>query len=632
MGRVLAVASSVLFALAPLSAQARKPLVGTVVDAAGKPVAGAAVQLTVPGRDGAPPLDALDATTDERGRFRVQALPCTSYQAWAAGPAADDGTRKVSEVAALAVGQPASLAVRWTGGEGVIEFEGLDAWQARAPFTLRATIAGRATDVEVKGKDGVQGAPLAAQPREGADFALFDRDGRFVHGVRVAARANVRMRVPPPFELKMKVVDEKGQPIAGARIARMTTREVVRFARTSSVIAIVDEAEPLAGTLELGVTGPDGVLKALVASRSNPLKGARTIGGEWRLCATAPGRAPSYGGADFMGSYEDGKVVEAAERDSLTFTLRPSPPLRVRVVDGERPVAGVAVTLRGSADMESGQGWSWPWPDPRRATTDADGWARLESPPTGAGATQLRFELAGPLSVGDGQLPMPARPVLLAPISREGAAPDAEVVLDLATLATVTFAVRDESGGPGRGAQVVLLPAQDGDVDGATTVMTPDAAGRLAVRLTPGDWIAIACTQDGYAMLPFVAGKTAEAALTMAPFPSMRARLVDGDGKPVAGAHFAAQQFGIAVVDVELVEDEDEGKAADSRLRQLLKQHAQRWNRILLARGKSDADGVFRTPYLPVDGADIRGRFHFGRKESGDQDAVAGDLGDVVLK
>lgn len=624
MRRTFAVASSLLFALAPLAAQARKPLLGTVVDAAGKPVAGAVVQLTVPGRDGAPPLDALDATTDERGRFRAQALPCTRYEAWAAGPADGDGVQMVSEVTALAVGQPASLAVRWKGGAGSIDVEDLDAWQARAPFTLRTTIAGRATDVPVAAKDGGHAAPLAARPRDGADAAVFDRDGRFVYGNRVAARANVRLRVPPPFEAALKVVDENGQPIAGARIVQLPRGDGMRIGpTTTTALQLKSSPEPTAGPVELGVTGADGVLKALFASRGTPLKGDRPFGGDLRLCALASGRAPSYGGADYSDIYEDGKAVDGKEREALKFTLRPAAPLRVRVVDGPRQVAGVAVTLRGSADIASGQGWSREWEDVRRALTDADGRVALPSPPPFGDRTSFRLELDGPLPLGDGQLPFPARPVLLAPIPRDPAAKDTEVVVDLATFATVTFAVRDESGGPGRGAQIAVLPVGGPDVENAV-VMSPDAAGRLAVRLAPGEWIAVACTQDGFVMTSFVAGQAAEVALPIAPFPRMRARLVDGAGKPVVGARF--------VVTETRYSSSVGGGVGEQAMQELHSQFAQSWSNSLLLRAKSDEAGVLQTPFLPSDRVELRGCFTAGKQSSEFHTAIAEDLGDVVVK
>ncbi|MCA3006749.1 MAG: carboxypeptidase regulatory-like domain-containing protein [Phycisphaerales bacterium] len=624
MGRVVVVASSLLFALAPLSAQARKPLVGAVVDAAGNPVAGAVVQLTVPGRDGAPPLDALDATTDERGRFRVQALPCTRYEAWAAGPADADGVQMVSEVAALVVGQPASLAVRWKGGVGSIEVAGLDAWQARAPFSVRTTVAGRTADAPVAAKAGGHAASIGTRPRDGADAALFDRDGRFVFGNRIAARANERLRVPPPFEIPLKVVDEKGQPIAGARIVQLPRGDGMWVGPMTKALQLKSSPEPTAGPLELGVTGADGVLKALFASRGTPLKGDRSFGDDLRLCALAPDRAPSYGGADYAGVYDDGKAVDGEECKALTFTLRQASPLRVRVVDGPRPLAGVAVTLRSAVDIESGQGWSREWADSRRAQTDADGRVALPSPPPFGERTTLRLELEGALGSSDGQLPFPARPVLLAPILRDPVAKDAEVVIDLATFATVSFAVRDESGGPGRGAQVLVVPVSDDvSVDDAA-VMAPDAAGRLAVRVAPGDWIAVACTQDGFVMTSFYAGHAAEVALPVAPFPRMRARIVDGDGKPVSGARFIVQKtsFTPARVDAEV-------EQAMQEIRWDLAQH---WNNTLLMRAKSDDAGVLLAPFLPSDRVQLRGRFTAGKRSSDEHEAAADDLGDVVVR
>src|SRR5215471_7447732 len=86
--------------LAPFAcAQARHPCLGTVVDEADKALAGAAVTLVWSPGDGAPGVaDVVQATSDERGRFKADLVVGHAYTAWAIGPARGDGSRLVSEV------------------------------------------------------------------------------------------------------------------------------------------------------------------------------------------------------------------------------------------------------------------------------------------------------------------------------------------------------------------------------------------------------------------------------------------------------------------------------------------------------------------------------------------------------
>jgi hypothetical protein len=92
-------------------AQARQPLVGTVVDADGKPVAGAAVTLVEDDVDlvGLDPVDVCSVTTDARGRFVASALVGVRYTAVASAPEVDGRALVASIVTGLSCGQVAAL-------------------------------------------------------------------------------------------------------------------------------------------------------------------------------------------------------------------------------------------------------------------------------------------------------------------------------------------------------------------------------------------------------------------------------------------------------------------------------------------------------------------------------------------
>jgi hypothetical protein len=259
--------------LAAAAAQARKPLLGTVVDGGGKPIAGATVECVLaPDGPHLPPLDLLTATTDERGRFRVEALPCASYRCWAVTAKDEDGAQFVSEVVAAAVGQLAALVAKARGGASTIALRGLDAWQDRAPFTLRCIVAGRAVDSTIAGDDGAFTVLAPVRPAGGMEAQILDRDGFHVHRGNLAPRAS-RFSVPPPQALRCRVVDENGQPIAGARIHKLrhpdsyTLQQSDPGMRLSERGATPDEL--------VGVAGADGVAVVRVAAARSPLAEAQ---------------------------------------------------------------------------------------------------------------------------------------------------------------------------------------------------------------------------------------------------------------------------------------------------------------------------------------------------------------------
>lgn len=74
------------------------------------------------------------------------------------------------------------------------------------------------------------------------------------------------------------------------------------------------------------------------------------------------------------------------------------------------------------------------------------------------------------------------------------------------------------------------------DVDAFTRVLLPDDAGRLAVRLQPGPWVVFArnTTSCGWARIDAREPQALEVALT--PMRTMRGRVVDEKGAPIAGA------------------------------------------------------------------------------------------------
>jgi hypothetical protein len=621
MSRILHALLVTCLFLAAAAAQARKPLLGTVVDGGGKPIAGATVECVLaPDGPHLPPLDLLTATTDERGRFRVEALPCASYRCWAVTAKDEDGAQFVSEVVATAVGQLAALVAKTRGGAGTIALRGLDAWQDRAPFTLRCIVAGRAVDSAVAGDDGAFTALAPVRPAGGMEAQILDRDGFHVHRGNLAPRAS-RFSVPTPQAVRCRVVDANGQPIAGARIHKLRHPDSYTSEQGDPGMRL-SERGPTPDEL-VGVAGDDGVAVVRVAAARSPLAEAqRGVFAPFCFRADAPGRRASYAGRGWNGIFEDGKVVaEQTDRTGFTFTLQPAEPQRFRLVDGDAPLADIAVSLTFGITEQNDGVFGQVLLDVLRATTDADGRFALGRVPEHGAQARMQLAVGSPAATAPGGVPFAVRPALLHPQTAE-TAPDGERRINVGALATVVLVASDSDGGPGRGLQLGLVSASAArhtftfhDLH----LLTPDTAGRVAVRLEPGMWCAVACSQSGLVVKEFDAATTPMLELAVAPLPTFRARVVNADGKPLAGATFVVAAYSW---------EGHEDNALD-RLSGLLSLN---WNNALLQRGRSGEDGTFRVGIVAAGGWGVRGSFQLRGKQSDQFEVRVGDLGDVVVK
>ncbi|MBM3974584.1 MAG: carboxypeptidase regulatory-like domain-containing protein [Planctomycetes bacterium] len=620
--RLLAVASLVAGLLAvAVPAQARKPLLGTVVDGGGKPIAGAAVECVfAPDGPDLLPVDALTATTDARGRFRVDALPGALYQCWAAGPADADGVQLVSAIAPAAVGQLPALVAKTKSGTSAVTLRGLDAWQDRAPFTLRCLVAGRQLAAKVEVVDGGFVASVGARPLGGVEAEVRDRDGLTVVRSRLAPRAT-RLTVPPPQPARLRVVDDKGQPVAGARVVRVRDRARISVAAPDRQIGLTAPDEVHSGGAFLGTAGNDGIANVRIAWAHDPFGPKAKVELE-SLClrVDAPGRGASYGGRDYQSLVENGKEAEEKERDGLLLSLPVAKPWRGRLVDGGKPLAGVGVVAKFEVAIEGQQGWTREWHDQMRAVTDADGRFRFDAMPANAKNIDLAYAIgADRLPPPATAAPLAARPVFAHPIAARGDGDD-DVLVDVTALATVELTVRDEGGGMGRGLQLGIISGECESADRSSLrLLAPDASGRIAVKVPPGNWVVVACTESGYVAKEFDAATTPTLELKVEPFPTMRARIVDTDGKPVAGAGFrvSAQQWVAGESDT---------------LVDILRDLAMAWNDELLRRARSDADGVVRVGFVVDSGSHATGTFYARGMSSAALELVAEDLGDVVVQ
>jgi hypothetical protein len=279
------------------------------------------------------------------------------------------------------------------------------------------------------------------------------------------------------------------------------------------------------------------------------------------------------------------------------------------------------VSLTFEITAQTGDGFGQSWTDRVRAVTDAEGRFGLAGLPEADWHGVLQLAVGGPDAAAADGAPFAVRPIVLHP-DTDRSAGNGERRIDLGAFATVTMVVRDADGGPGRGVQLGLVSARASrktfEFDDLR-LFAPDAAGRVAVRLEPGTWCAVACSPGGLVVKEFDAAATPRLELAVAPLPSARARVVDAEGKPVAGVSFVVGKT---------TWEGGQAKATDWLLQRL----GQNWNDRLLDRARSGDDGEFRVGIVPTKGWCVRGVFRRGGKQSEELELSVGDLGEFVVK
>jgi len=537
---------------AALCAQQRQPLLGRVVDKDGAPVAAAKVTLVEDDADlaGIDPVDVVEVTTDDHGRFVAQALRGVRYTALAVGPEADGKAMVARPVPDLACGRVAEPRLAQMGERQQGKLAGLEQWGGPSALCVRVRFAncpGYAVKLPVAPDASVELPPIAAVgtaglgPRAGGSIALLD-----VFAVpRFALRAAT---------LRVQVVDEKGAPVEGARVA--VHHDHLETEEAWAPPAVTDRA--------------GGASLTYGTYRNSPFEEAPD---RLLVVATKAGCAEAGSGWVCKLPFVDWSSVAEHAAGTVRMVLHGERPLRA-VVTG-KGVAGrtVRVLAMGNAAIDFGGAGVGSFFVPRSydVVIAADG--SLVVPELPQCVSDVR--LAVPTIDGRRVVLMPSHAATLNPV-------------DLADCEPLTLQVLDAGRGPAAAAKVLLVPfACDGrDFEHAPPIAL-DQAGRADVLLQRGRWQLLAMDDENWAWRELSEWRAdAPIALQLARMPAMRVRVVDAGGEPVAGVRFEPGSFSYG----------SPGRAGQDRLLTELG-----WNAFAfcIRRAETDARGEARILALP---------------------------------
>lgn len=490
----------VLCAGSLLPAQRRQPLVGNVVDADGKPVAGVAVTLVEDDIDlvGLDPVDVCPATTDERGRFVVSALVGVRYTALAIGPEVEGKALVARPVQGQSCGQVVALRLDVQGQRRPIALPLAEELRAVPGLHVRMDLPGcPGHHVALPiGDQGIEVPPLAVI----AQFSLRDGQGAFLGSVGVPVIGEPDAYLPQPIRIAVRVVDDAGQPVAGARVAVQDGSSGV----TCEGPAVVTDAKGRAVVLWGGWRDPFEAPPETLF-----------------VVATHAGFAEGASGWVCKEPFVGFEVVKRHQRQELLvpLTKQATPPRGV--VDPA--FAGRSARLDVMGNVRFAPGGHYFLARNYDVVIAADG--SYELPQLPPGATTVRLDL--PPHAGSRVVLRPTH----APNLPSAAADDCGAVVGQ---------VIDERGGPATHARVLLA------CHGIGMTVQPvvlDAAGRFERLLQHGRWTWLAMDDTGWATCELDGAASGPLELRLVAKLQRRVRVLDGAGRPVPNASFEPGQF-----------------------------------------------------------------------------------------
>lgn len=574
---------------APAQAGERKWTFARVVDGDGAALGG--LEVTFAG--GNPQLveavqrsDVVVVQSDARGRVRARLRPDLCYVAWATGPYPEaDHIWSAGPHGYFAAGAMFDLSCRPVPTRRLV-LGGVEAWQDRGPLRYAVVTPHPGSEIEIEPD---QNGELTLPPIAGAMFEVAGADGEPLWS---EALGNVTA-IPPPQAVRVRAVDENGDPIAGAiirhRVGRRSCWRVDGISRRG-----------IYRFREVGVTDADGRATVIVPYLSHPLR--QPASAEMILLASAPGRAVVAGGSYGKVVYKNENKVEDYDAEELVFELPSVAP--IGLAKGLFPPGTVAQLTAICKLRMSANGYMH---DPRTfvAVADDSGTLAFGQVPDDIHSLHMFLRLE------DAALPI-VFPALVGRAIPLALKPGDERSLT-ARLGGIHLRIRDENGGPARGAIAYVVPAAArGTLQRSSLHHFPlDATGRCSLGAAPGDWVVVVLTDSGYVSEPIsVQREQLELDLQLQPMPRMQLRVSDLEGNPAAGARVRITGSRTRAV-------RDPRFAA---LEMFSRQVLARWEGL-----RSDAGGLLSLPILPVPGVTRRARLTRGGDHSDEFDIEAGD-------
>lgn len=507
---------------------------GHVVDAEGKPVAGA--QVVCLGVQGHGALDAEDlvrVACDGGGRYEARLWPGRPYLVWAscstaAGALVTDAVPRgpvATDLAFPAGRQPAPA--RWS-------LAGTARWRQFGALRVQFLLAGSTALLPLTDLDEDGSMPLPPLPPLAGELRVFVGD-RLVEVDSAALYEPARLQ--PPQRAVVEVTDGAGAPLAGATVARIGTV----YGKGAHWFP-----EPLHGERHfVGTTDEAGRVEVLVAA-ARPLRQINYVP-VLAFVASKPGHGETLSGCLSYDVFENLQLAAAPE--GAAKAPEPGEPLRLRcqlaskatpmgkllAAPGTLPkqvrfVAHRHILLDGEARYRVDDCWTAP--------VAADGTFAL---PSAAPSLALQaVEIPGVLP----KLPA-GDPFAGAAVPRHLVVPPAQFAgkqgLDLRDVRALRVVVRDAAG-PVVGAHVLAVPKAGEQFVAPALAMVAEtaAAGRAVLPVLPGAWLVAAVRDGSWATAVVQVGKeAAPQTLTLQDGWTLPVLVRGRNGEPVADAEFA---------------------------------------------------------------------------------------------
>lgn len=549
---------------APLAAQ-DVATIGRFVDPDGKPIAGASVTFATSHPsvlDALVPPRLVEAVTDASGGFRVRLPQRAEHSLWALGPTEPAGRWRSEVVEGVVAGSVLVLRAKERSAAARIRMTPPPEL-GPGPFTIEVCGPARhgPTHRVPLGADGT--ATLPELPAGRTALRLFDAGDRPVvgwfwpNGERTATAA-VR-------HCAVEVVDENGKPVAGAQVAALVSTSIGGGGWYSS-----------GRTIDTLIEGPptDAAGRSVVVVAEHFVAGfvAWTGDRHARLARRQPQEIVD-------GALQPMRPDLPADDVPIRLIARTGPVLHGTLRRGTAPLAdrrivayvdGVCSRQEGGSSASSGYSATY------RGRTDASGAFRLPGVARPLQALHLGIETGDEV------------PTLLLPRPEVPAEP---IDIDLDGWPDTTLRLRTGGALPPAASRFLLWPAT-ATHGGAPSVLVGERSGQVRARLEPGSWFVFATDGENQAakVVDVPSGRDLTVELPAVPLAAMAGRLVDGEGKPVAGVTFSANGY------------RGDGEEDQDPLAKLLQRHQITINRGLTELGITDAEGRFSVRFLALRG------------------------------